>query len=368
MSESGRRIFVSYAEKNDGDEVRLCVEALRSTLKQERIQFFISSEGIEAGDDWETRLREELNQADLVMCFLSEQYFESAWCREESELAMQRNRNDGMPVLPVRLRPYNTREHSPLKQIQAIPNPALILRNDLELEEAYEKISASLVRLLNECERDTLKPSSGPGMGAAAWTAAVLTGLAVLVWTTAPWWSDLLTFSMQAESVSVERPRIEVSLSTRNENLFVQVANVSPRHVDIQQITLFGKYVEIENGELSVKKGPPMKQPSEQMRQAMGDARKLFAQPIRAGRELADRKELHRFTNRMSLYPASHAESVQTFVVMLQFPEDGADDAPGTGRQYQFWFEFEFKVAGQAQPLMITSEPVTRGVLYQDIQ
>lgn len=167
------------------------------------------------------------------------------------------------------------------------------------------------------------------------------------------------------EPDAIQFPEIEVSLSPSNPSLYVQVANVSSRHIDIRRVTLIADYEKKGKADLPIMEPPPLATPSDRLLRAMGRARSLTTGPLRVSQAIGNRHKLYESKTRTTLYPSGHDGAVQTFVATLHFPAEPSDDAPALGCQYRFWFELEFEATGDAAPRMRTSTVVTRGRLYR---
>jgi hypothetical protein len=96
VSEYEYHIFVSY-RRSDGDWVRWTrdnfVKPLRSLLRPAlgNVRVFLD-EQIETGSDWPMHLSRALSRSRLMIPVLSRDYFNSAWCRLELALMVEREK------------------------------------------------------------------------------------------------------------------------------------------------------------------------------------------------------------------------------------------------------------------------------------
>ena len=92
-----RTVFVSYSRKD-----RALVEELRAHLSPLEVSGGVDvwlDDEVEGGDAWESRIRERLEGAALMVACVTPRYLASTWCRREAELARAR----GVRILPVHL-------------------------------------------------------------------------------------------------------------------------------------------------------------------------------------------------------------------------------------------------------------------------
>lgn len=96
-----RRAFLSYASA-DRAEVIKRAQALRAA----QITFFNDLLSLEPGEEWETRLYQEIESCDLFLLFWSHAARESVWVKKEIDhaLACERRDSNGSPeILPILL-------------------------------------------------------------------------------------------------------------------------------------------------------------------------------------------------------------------------------------------------------------------------
>lgn len=73
---------------------------LKSILAGEGITAFLAHEDIAVSDEWRLKILEQINQADMFICLLSKDYFNSPWCVQESGIAAYRK---DIAVIPLSL-------------------------------------------------------------------------------------------------------------------------------------------------------------------------------------------------------------------------------------------------------------------------
>ena len=86
------RIFLSYTAAD-----RAQAHKLRSLLSQPPKSRIFTTEMLSAGEDWESKLRDELSQCDIFVVLLSPDSVHSEWVLQELGAAWALNK----PIIPV---------------------------------------------------------------------------------------------------------------------------------------------------------------------------------------------------------------------------------------------------------------------------
>lgn len=119
------RLFYSYSRKDE-----ILRNELETHLKLLERHGLIDSwydRNIEAGDDWETRIDNELEYADIILLLVSADFIASDYCYEkEMKRALARNKNGKAIVIPIILRDVNW-TRAPFAGLQALPEKGLAL-------------------------------------------------------------------------------------------------------------------------------------------------------------------------------------------------------------------------------------------------
>lgn len=100
----GARVFISYSHKDD--EYR---KQLKSHIRAlERIGLITNwhDRMITAGSEWEGKIDENLNQADVILLLISDSFIDSRYCFDvELKRALQRHEDGESLVIPIIIRP-----------------------------------------------------------------------------------------------------------------------------------------------------------------------------------------------------------------------------------------------------------------------
>jgi len=126
------RIFLSYVGAD-----RAYARKLRSLLSQRPNLRIFTTETLSAGEDWESKLKDELSQSDIFIVLLSSNSIDSKWVLHELGAAWALNK----PIIPVAIHPeVFSRIPVALRELQLVEikdleNPEVIDR----ILEGYEK-------------------------------------------------------------------------------------------------------------------------------------------------------------------------------------------------------------------------------------
>ena len=89
------KAFLSY-QTND----KVVAGRVKDALRGVGIEAFLAHEDIHVSQEWRLKILEEIGIAELFICLLSKNYFQSAWCVQESGIAAFR---PGLPIIPLSL-------------------------------------------------------------------------------------------------------------------------------------------------------------------------------------------------------------------------------------------------------------------------
>lgn len=115
-------VFLNY-QTND----KQVAGKLRNLLSGARIKAFLAHEDIAVSEEWRLKLLEEIAKADVFICLLSNNYFQSPWCVQESGIAAFRN---GVTIIALSL--DGTISQGFISHIQSVKvNPDFMTIRDL---------------------------------------------------------------------------------------------------------------------------------------------------------------------------------------------------------------------------------------------
>ena len=116
------RLFVSYAREDEPmkDEFKAHVVLLQA----QQVITAWDDRMIPAGDEWDKKIHEELERADIFVLFVSASFLASKYCREvELPIVMRRHEAGEARVLPVIVRDVHWRS-APFARLNTLPTDA----------------------------------------------------------------------------------------------------------------------------------------------------------------------------------------------------------------------------------------------------
>lgn len=127
------RIFLSYVEAD-----RTYARKLSNLLSQRPNLRIFTTETLSAGEDWKSKLKDELSQTDILMVLLSSNSVNSPWVLQELGAAWALDK----PIIPVVIHPeVSFKMPVMLRELQSVEvkdfeNPEVID----QILEGYEKV------------------------------------------------------------------------------------------------------------------------------------------------------------------------------------------------------------------------------------
>lgn len=121
------KLFFAYAHE-DEEYVSDLKRHLSGLERARRIQYWYDR-NILPGDEWNREIEEHLNQANLIVLFVSSDFIASDYCHEvEFKRAEELHAQDQARIIPIIVRPVLLK-HSPLAKYQCLPVDAKPLAN-----------------------------------------------------------------------------------------------------------------------------------------------------------------------------------------------------------------------------------------------
>ncbi len=142
------RIFISYASEDDAH--RIALEKHLIVLRREELVEPWSDRKILPGGAWGDEIDLELERADLVLALVSADFLASSYCYEiEMARALERHAAGEARVVPVIVESCDW-QHSPLGELQALPERARPVALWPHAAEAWTNVVKAIRRLLAE--------------------------------------------------------------------------------------------------------------------------------------------------------------------------------------------------------------------------
>lgn len=114
-----KKVFFSYSHRDES--FREALEAQLSMLKRRGIITAWHDRNIDAGEEFEKRIDENIRDSDVILLLVSPDFIASEYCCDiEMEIALERHENKEATVIPVIIRPCDWHE-APFSKLMAVP-------------------------------------------------------------------------------------------------------------------------------------------------------------------------------------------------------------------------------------------------------
>jgi len=143
------RAFVSYAHK-DLEYLKELKTALAPLMRLQKLSIW-DDRDIDAGDEWEKVIFQQLEEADIVLCLISADFVASDFCyKKEFGAALEAHRKGEKTIVPIMLRKTDWQD-LPLAEIQGSPGEWITSAKNKD--EAWTKVSESLRPALDKAKQ-----------------------------------------------------------------------------------------------------------------------------------------------------------------------------------------------------------------------
>lgn len=136
------RVFLSYSHRDE--EYRSELEIHLASLKREGLIEVWHDRRIDAGNEFDREISENLERADIVLLLVSAYFINSDYCHEiEMRRAMERHDSGEARVIPVVVHPCDW-HHAPFGKLQATPTDGKPISKHANFHDAYLDIVKSV--------------------------------------------------------------------------------------------------------------------------------------------------------------------------------------------------------------------------------
>ena len=141
------RVFISYSHKDE--DIKDKLDAHLAFLKRDERIVTWNDRKILAGQEWDLKIKEELDHADLILLLISANFIASDYIwKFELTKAIERN-NSGMAiVIPIFCKPCNF-ENMPFAKIQGLPKsstPIILAKN---MDEILTEVTSNICSVID---------------------------------------------------------------------------------------------------------------------------------------------------------------------------------------------------------------------------
>jgi hypothetical protein len=141
-------IFISYSRRDEGLKDELVNFHLKRLQREGKIRTW-QDRDIEAGAEWATEIKTNLEKADIVLLLTTSSFLASEYCYEtEMKRAIQRHYEGTAKVIPIILKPC-TWEDSPFSQLQVLPQDGKPITRWEDRDEAFVNVEKGIRRVVD---------------------------------------------------------------------------------------------------------------------------------------------------------------------------------------------------------------------------
>jgi len=138
MPEPAKHIFLSYAHE-DEQWKNLVLDALKAhgEMPEDQLGVWVDTDSIRAGDDWNKRIKQALDDASIALLLLTTKFLTSQYIRDvELSRLIERRKEEGLTVIPIPIFDCPWSSWPSLKEGQMRPDPKRPLGEMTEGERA----------------------------------------------------------------------------------------------------------------------------------------------------------------------------------------------------------------------------------------
>ncbi|MEY3218653.1 MAG: hypothetical protein RIT27_10 [Pseudomonadota bacterium] len=148
------KLFFSYSHEDESFKNKL-----NKHLKMLQHLNIISAwqdRDISAGSEWEAEILGNLEQADIILLLVSDNFLASDYCwGKEMERALQRHEEGTARVIPIILKPVDGWYQAPFGKLQALPKDAKPISTWSNEDEAYANIAAGIRKVAENMSKNS---------------------------------------------------------------------------------------------------------------------------------------------------------------------------------------------------------------------
>jgi len=149
-SDTKLKLFISYSHQ-DNTENRPFVKEFKKHLAPLKdngsVEEWYDRE-ILGGDDFQEKIDNKLENADIICLFISANFLDSHPCLDEKRKALEFRKMKGIPVVPIILSPCGWLD-TDLKKIKAFPTDGKPITSFTDRDTAWQDVYENLKRVIN---------------------------------------------------------------------------------------------------------------------------------------------------------------------------------------------------------------------------
>jgi len=146
------KLFICYSHKDNLPE-NPYVEQFRAhitPLKENGLIEDWYDRKILPGKDYETKIDNNLEDADIICLFISAKFFSSGECRKEKKKALELRKERGISVLPIILSPCGWKDDQEIHKLLALPTDGKPVSHFQNRDEGWQDVYDGLKRIIKD--------------------------------------------------------------------------------------------------------------------------------------------------------------------------------------------------------------------------
>jgi|WetSurMetagenome_2_1015567.scaffolds.fasta_scaffold05436_5 hypothetical protein len=147
------KLFFSYSHEDEAFKNKLNKHL--KMLQRLNVISAWQDRDISAGSEWEAEILGNLEQADIILLLVSDNFLASDYCWDkEMERALQRHEEGTARVIPIILKPVDGWYQAPFGKLQALPKDAKPISSWSNEDEAYTNIAAGIRKIAENMSKN----------------------------------------------------------------------------------------------------------------------------------------------------------------------------------------------------------------------
>lgn len=146
------KLFISYSHEDNREEnpyIKQFKEHIGPLRDNELIEDWYDRD-ILAGEDYQNKIDNNLEDADIICLFISANFLSSETCKKEKKKALELRRKKGIPVIPIILSPCGWSDDKDISKLLAVPTDGEPVSSFQDLNKAWHVVYIGLKKLIKE--------------------------------------------------------------------------------------------------------------------------------------------------------------------------------------------------------------------------
>ena len=159
MSGQPLKVFISYSHKDEALKNEL-EEHLALLKRLGKIQIW-QDRAIDAGEEWNEKIRQALDTADIILLLVTSRFINSDFCfSKEMHRAMMRHEQKTARVIPIIIAPCSWQD-APFSKLQVLPTDGKSVTEWSNRDSAFLKVTEGVTRVVDKLYSPTEKDDDG---------------------------------------------------------------------------------------------------------------------------------------------------------------------------------------------------------------